>query len=677
VFNCLMLKFSRFIVGLVLFLAQSIIWLEPANGAPTEYYKNSAGEIYHWQNCRPIGVRADLTLSPKGSLRIVQEAVLKMRNASGLPLEFLGTTQEVPSNLRKSYGTPFGTQIEYGMPFDTQIEIAWTKSLHNYKNIGSGTVGMATNSFDSGQSITSSSVLVLTKLKPNWSTAMGLGPVLLHELGHSLGLDHSSDKKQLMYPTFSVTKFGKYDLIGLKKLGTGFPCTEEKFQPVIDTTPAIIDNCDVRAENIEVQLSMSLIGGRYQHKGIEYGRGKNSILTKSLKMKIPKKLIKVEIRDNKKIVTVPIEPTDSQEFALIAQENGKEEIFGGMGYTDSSRFYEIPTECSDVAIKSFKEIELLELSQLASAANISPPNIFDNNGKLIENDSTILHQLNGVRSSIDPYRICDNSKTARFSLWVNSVNSNIYNKIGTSPCAESFFDRDLKVQVPNDATKGLLVGIDATGKLIEYIQLSIKKASAPEIELTWYQKAEGGGYVSQKESEFRSLYFSDIELKAEFRKASSNWIPAKVINFPDSGSSSLSRGLELPDEGPVDIRFSFVYPNGVVETKILMSQKPFPQVFNWGNSLSGPGTSARYQEITTSSAVPLVTVKLLTFDQMISPNKQDGVIFAQVRPGTGKNQRKFRIPLSIGQKFYVLEIGESPTTSARAFSPMGIIRLGK
>jgi hypothetical protein len=56
------------------------------------------------------------------------------------------------------------------------------------------------------------------------------GSVLLHELGHIMGLDHVRDPDQLMYsgphPNFSVRTFGPGDLEGLRRLGKDAGCLD-------------------------------------------------------------------------------------------------------------------------------------------------------------------------------------------------------------------------------------------------------------------------------------------------------------------------------------------------------------------------------------------------------------------------------------------------------------------
>jgi hypothetical protein len=56
------------------------------------------------------------------------------------------------------------------------------------------------------------------------------GSVLLHELGHIIGLDHVKDPDQLMYsgrhPNFRVRDFGVGDLEGLRRLGEEAGCLE-------------------------------------------------------------------------------------------------------------------------------------------------------------------------------------------------------------------------------------------------------------------------------------------------------------------------------------------------------------------------------------------------------------------------------------------------------------------
>jgi len=55
----------------------------------------------------------------------------------------------------------------------------------------------------------------------------GLGAVLMHELGHLVGLGHTQDPTQIMNPQLLQTKDGTYgagDLAGLARLGAASGC---------------------------------------------------------------------------------------------------------------------------------------------------------------------------------------------------------------------------------------------------------------------------------------------------------------------------------------------------------------------------------------------------------------------------------------------------------------------
>jgi hypothetical protein len=165
--------------------------------------------------CRPVRFVVNPNSAPPNYLRIIQTALATAGAASGLQLELVSETSERPSTERPLYQPD-----RYGDEW-APVLIAWTDETVIADLAGDvGGVG--------------GSAWISDGTNPEWyvsgsihvDTALGTDEepnqvVLLHELGHVLGLDHVADAHQLMYPSTVVSQLGEGDRAGLAKVGAG------------------------------------------------------------------------------------------------------------------------------------------------------------------------------------------------------------------------------------------------------------------------------------------------------------------------------------------------------------------------------------------------------------------------------------------------------------------------
>lgn len=206
--------------------------LSSLRGSASSYVlnHNSNGSVTRWNPCDgDIHVLVNATKGGTGALADAQAALASLSSATGLRFVYDGTTTFVPTTSNA------GSQ-------PAKLVVAWAPpgtgaGASDY--YGSGAVGeggwrSSGTSTDGGSTWNWKIVKGFVVLDPSAQVAAGFGngisrgALLLHELAHAAGLDHTNDGSQVMYPVLSTGSYGSYgagDLAGLKAVGATQGCT--------------------------------------------------------------------------------------------------------------------------------------------------------------------------------------------------------------------------------------------------------------------------------------------------------------------------------------------------------------------------------------------------------------------------------------------------------------------
>lgn len=189
--------------------------LDPATQTPVRY-----------DPCSPLAYVVNLANAPAGGLEDVHHAVELTAAATGLEFVYEGETNEPVDGTRPTYqperyGARWPPVLIGWMPHDSAI----------FAIDDVGVAGSAIVRNDAGRLVYVTGSVVhngAEQLANGFAPGKTWGKVVLHELGHLVGLDHVTDPAQVMHPSLvsSPALWGTGDEAGLRQLGSLGGCLE-------------------------------------------------------------------------------------------------------------------------------------------------------------------------------------------------------------------------------------------------------------------------------------------------------------------------------------------------------------------------------------------------------------------------------------------------------------------
>ena len=180
-------------------------------------------EPARYNPCEPIRYVIDRRLAPEGTIADLRRGLEIVTEVSGIEFRFEGYAQEENLNNRPPYQPGRYRKADWA-----PVLFTWVPSdrLLTPSDAAVGSAGSTYARNERGELVYLTGIVTFNytaRLLNGYELGDSWGDVVLHEIGHLLGLAHVNDTTQVMHPnvTGGEARFGAGDIAGLRSLARG------------------------------------------------------------------------------------------------------------------------------------------------------------------------------------------------------------------------------------------------------------------------------------------------------------------------------------------------------------------------------------------------------------------------------------------------------------------------